>query len=81
MISNMKKITILVLAALIFTSCGKQGKYTISSEGGQYMTNSYTKDANGCIVFKNECNCGGDPQVVTVCGTYTIIKNSSHEKE
>jgi hypothetical protein len=77
----MKKIIIFASVALIFASCGKQGKYTINSEGGQYMTNSYTKDANGCIVFKNECNCGGDPQVVTVCGTYTIIKNSSHEKE
>lgn len=78
---NMKKIIILLFVASIFASCGKPAKYTINGEGGQYMTNSYTKDANGCIVFKNECNCGGDPQVVTVCGTYTIIKNSGHEKE
>ena len=77
----MKKITILVFAALIFASCGKPSKYTIQSEGGNYMTNSYTKDGNGCIIFKNECGCGGDPQSVTVCGTYTIVKNSSHEKE
>lgn len=77
----MKKIIIFASVALIFASCGKQAKYTINGEGGQYVTNSYTKDANGCIVFKNECGCGGDPQVVTVCGTYTIIKNSSNEKE
>ena len=77
----MKKIIILLFVASIFASCGKPAKYTINSEGGQYMTNSYTKDANGCIVFKHECDCGGDPQSVTVCGTYTIIKNSSHEKE
>jgi len=77
----MKKIIILLFVALIFASCGKPAKYTINSEGGKYWTNSYTKDANGCIVFKNECGCGGDPQSVTVCGTYTIIKNSGHEKE
>jgi hypothetical protein len=77
----MKNLVLLIFISLVITSCGKQAKYTISGEGGQYATDSYTKDANGCIVFKNECNCGGDPQVVTVCGTYTIIKNSSHEKE
>jgi len=77
----MKKIIILLFVASIVASCGKPAKYTITSEGNQYLTNSYTKDANGCLVFKNECGCGGEPQVVTACGTYTIIKNSSNEKE
>ena len=77
---NMKNLFLLLFVFVIFTGCTKPSKYTITTNGVQYWTNSYSKDADGCIVFKNECGCGGDPQTVTVCGNYSITKNSDYIK-
>lgn len=80
--TNMKNIFLLLFALLSFAGCKKASKYTITTNGVQYWTNSYSKDASGCIVFKNDgCGCGGDPETVTVCGNYSITKNSGNEKE
>lgn len=75
----MKNLFLLLLLSSILVGCGKASKYTIESQGYSYQTNSYSKDADGCIVFKNDCGCGGEPETVTVCGNYSIVKNYQNE--
>jgi hypothetical protein len=77
----MKKLILLLAIGTIVVSCGKPAKYEIRSNGSNYQTNSYSTNADGCIVFKNECGCGGEPEVVTVCGDYSIVKNKRYESK
>jgi hypothetical protein len=74
----MKKL-IIIFTLLALASCEQNSKYQISTGDASYFTNAYTKNADGCLVFKNECGCGGDPQIITVCGTYSIVKNPGYE--
>lgn len=75
----MKKLSIMLVICLGLMSCRKSTRYEIRSNGSSYHTNSYTTNSTGCIVFKNECGCGGELNVVTVCGDYSIVKNKGYE--
>ena len=73
----MKKAILILVAVLSLTSCMEATKYRIKSGSTDYATNSY-QEVNGCVIFKNECGCGGEPKSIKVCGNYTIIKNNQN---
>lgn len=75
----MKNLFLLLLLSSILVGCRKVSKYTIGAQGRLYQTDAYSKDSDGCIVFKNDCGCGGEPETVTVCGNYSIVKNYQNE--
>ena len=70
----MKKVILSLAIILSMASCMEPTKYRIKSGSSDYATNSY-QEIDGCILFKNECGCDGEPETVKICGTYSIIKN------
>jgi hypothetical protein len=75
----MKKAILILAVVFTLVSCGEPAKYVIRSGSSEYATNSY-QEVNGCVVFKNECGCGGEPKSIKVCGNYTIIKSNQNEQ-
>jgi hypothetical protein len=73
----MKKVILILAVVLSLASCMEPTKYTIRSGSSEYATNSY-QEVDGCVVFKNECGCGGEPKSIKVCGNYTIIKSNQN---
>ena len=71
----MKKLILLVLSVTLLASCVEQRKYTIDTPTGSYSTDNYVEQ-NGCIMFKSDCGCGGEPESIKVCGNYSIRKNN-----
>lgn len=74
----MKKL-ILILAAVFLASCMPNKKYTIDTVDGVFTTDTYT-ESNGCVIFKSDCGCGGEPQTIKACGNYIIKNNPNYEK-
>lgn len=73
----MKKVILSLVVVLSLVSCMQPTKYTIRSGSSDYATNSY-QEIDGCVVFKNECGCEGEPKSIKVCGNYTIIKSNQN---
>lgn len=73
----MKKLILILLVAFVMVSCGQPSKYRIDTPSGSFQTNSY-QEIDGCVVFKNECGCGGEAKSTKVCGNYTIIKSNQN---
>lgn len=73
-------ITVLVgTISFVAQKSQKKYRYTIQTESGNYLTNSYQKkDSSGtCLEFRSSCGCGTKKgNLVTVCGNYTIVKNN-----
>lgn len=75
----MKKL-LFGLSLLLLTSCKMTSRYEIHSNHSTYFTSSYTKSADGCITFKDNCGCATD-KTVTLCGTYDIVERTAKRKK
>lgn len=62
---------------MVLTSCGSKFKYIIKDKDGDvYLCNFYTKNSDGCIMFKDKPGIytkNGSP--TKLCEGYTIKKN------
>ncbi len=75
----MKKVILILVSVVFLTSCVQNKKYIIETPDGTYATDTYS-EMNGCIMFKSDCGCGGEPESVKACGNYTIKNNPNYEK-
>jgi len=74
----MKKIIVILITAILVTSCEYKGKYKYliaDSEGKVYECNFYNKRSNGCIMFNDKPGKDKTPgKPIIICGNYMIRK-------
>jgi major membrane immunogen (membrane-anchored lipoprotein) len=77
----MKKTILFIGASILLSACSQSTKYEIiDSTGNSHYTDMYNKTSDGCINFREVCQCeSGTPVQVILCGSYIIKENQTDQ--